>query len=82
MGGEMFSEMFSTMPLQPREIKAPFSTLLLVTCAWGPYCVTLSPVLMYMFTFVALVGVADCRSEHAWHRSRDSAEPLQLQPSY
>jgi hypothetical protein len=36
-----------------------------VTWAGAPYFVTLPPVLMYMLAFVALVGVTNCRSEHA-----------------
>jgi hypothetical protein len=67
-------EGFSNKPLQPREITAPFAALFLVTWAGTLYCVILPPVLMYMLAFVSLVGVTNCRSEHAWHRSGDSAE--------
>jgi hypothetical protein len=61
-------EGFSTKTLQPRGITAPSTALFLETWAGTPYCVTLPPVLMYMLAFVALVGVTNCRSEHAWHR--------------
>jgi hypothetical protein len=76
------NEGFSTKPLQPHGITAPFAALCRVTWAGATYCDTLPPVLMYMLAFVALAGVTNCRSEHAWHRSRDTAEPFEIQHSY
>jgi hypothetical protein len=70
------------MPLQPRGITAPFQALLLMTWAGTPYCVTFPPVLMYVLAIFALVGITNCCSGQAMHRSKDIAETFQMHRTY